>query len=55
VDCGLSLKFDTTGGATTGGFQAPTGFRGLVIDTATGLIAIQPNANAVLTGTISVQ
>jgi len=51
------LNFSTSTGATTGGFQTPALFRGLVVDQNGGAFAIQPNATATdaLTGTLIVQ
>jgi hypothetical protein len=55
ADCSLSLKFSTTAGANSTNFVAPSSFRVLMVNSSTGLLAIQPDSNTTLTGTLSAQ
>ncbi|HJZ97437.1 MAG TPA: hypothetical protein VKE70_13095 [Candidatus Solibacter sp.] len=55
ADCSVSLKFSTAAGANSSNFVAPSSFRALMVNSATGLLAIQPDANTTLTGTLSAQ
>jgi hypothetical protein len=52
-DCSVTLKFNTTGNSSN--FTTPTSFRILMLDPATGMVALQPDANSTLTGTLTGQ
>ena len=51
TNCNLSLTFNNSPGASTGGFTPPTLFKGLVLNNTGGSLVIQPSSNDLLTGT----
>ncbi len=52
-DCSVTLKFNTTGNSSN--FATPTSFRILMVDSTTGMIALQPTTTDTLTGTLTGQ
>jgi hypothetical protein len=55
ADCGVTFSFSKAAGANSSNFAAPASFRVLMVNSASGLLAIQPDANTTLTGTFSNQ
>jgi hypothetical protein len=55
ADCSVTLKFSTTAGANSSNFAAPSSFRVLMTNSSAGLLAIQPDSDTTLTGTLSAQ
>jgi hypothetical protein len=55
TDCSVSLKFSTTAGANSSNFVAPSSLRVLMVNSSSGLLALQPDSNTTLTGTLSAQ
>jgi hypothetical protein len=51
----VSLKFSTTAGANSSNFVAPSSLRVLMVNSSSGLLALQPDSNTTLTGTLSAQ
>jgi len=54
-DCSLALRFSTTPGANSANFVAPTSFRALMVDSGSGLLAIQPDSGTIVTGSLVAQ
>jgi hypothetical protein len=55
ADCSVTLKFSTTAGANSSNFAAPSSFRVLMVNSSSGMLAIQPDSGTTLTGTLSAQ
>jgi hypothetical protein len=55
ADCSVSLKFSTLAGANSSNFVAPSSLRILMVNSSSGMLAIQPDSNTMLTGTLSAQ
>ena len=51
-DCSVTLKFNSTGNSS---FVIPASFKILMIDSNTGMVAVQPTATDTLTGTLTGQ
>ncbi|MCU1234259.1 MAG: hypothetical protein JWP63_2226 [Candidatus Solibacter sp.] len=54
-DCTLTLSFATATGSNSTNFVAPSSFRVLMVDSTSGLLTVQPDANTTLTGTVDSQ
>jgi len=55
-DCSLVLKFATSTGSNSSNFTAPTSFRVQMVDSSTGQLSIQTDANtSILTGIFTAQ
>jgi hypothetical protein len=55
ADCGVNFKFSSAAGANSANFVAPVSFRALMVDSSSGLLVLQPDANTTLSGTLSAQ
>jgi hypothetical protein len=51
-DCSVTLKFNSTGNSS---FVIPASFKILMIDSSTGMVAVQPDSTNTLTGTLTGQ
>jgi hypothetical protein len=55
ADCGVSFKFSSAAGTSSANFVAPVSLRALMVDSSSGLLVLQPDANTTLSGTLSAQ
>jgi len=55
ADCSVALKFSTATGANSANFKAPSSVRILMVNSSSGMLAIQPDSSTTLTGTLSAQ